>query len=172
MPKEPLKPGTEIATLAGGCFWGVEELIRKQPGVLETEVGYTGGIVDNPTYELVKTGTTGHAESLQIIFDPKKLSYEALLLFFFRIHDPTTVNRQGNDRGSQYRSAIFFHSEQQQKTAQLVKARVEKSGKWKSPVVTEIVPASKFYPAENYHQDYLQVNPNGYTCHYVRDFSF
>lgn len=172
MHSQTTKPGTEIATLAGGCFWGVEELIRKQAGVLDTEVGYTGGVVPNPTYELVKKGDTGHAESLRVVFDPKKISYENLLLFFFRLHDPTTVNRQGNDRGSQYRSAIFYHSDEQKKTAEAVKARVEKSGKWKQPIVTEIVPAKEFYPAEDYHQDYLQANPNGYTCHYVRDFSF
>lgn len=160
---------TETATLAGGCFWGVEELIRKLPGVLETTVGYTGGTVSNPTYEIVKSGRTGHSESIQIVFDPERISYEQILEFFFRLHDPTTLNRQGNDVGTQYRSAIFVHSEEQRQTAERVKARVDQSGKWGSPVVTEIVPASTFWPAEDYHQDYLQRLPWGYTCHYVRD---
>lgn len=163
---------TAKATLAGGCFWGVEELLRKQPGVLKTIVGYTGGVTDNPTYNDVKKGTTGHAESVEIVFDPKKTTYEQILLFFFTMHDPTTPNRQGNDRGTQYRSAIFYHDDEQKKTAEKVKERVQKSGKWKGTVVTEIVPATKFYPAEDYHQDYLQKNPGGYTCHYVREFSF
>lgn len=163
---------SEIATLAGGCFWGMEELVRKLPGVKGTTVGYTGGSTSGPSYETVKTGSTGHAESLQIEFDPKQLSYEKLLLFFFKIHDPTTPNRQGNDIGSQYRSAIFFHSPEQKKTAETVKARVEASGKWKRPVVTEIVEATPFYPAEIYHQKYLQKNPGGYTCHYLRNYDF
>jgi peptide methionine sulfoxide reductase msrA/msrB len=160
---------TEIATLAGGCFWGMEEILRKIPGILETEVGYTGGFVPNATYELVKKGDTGHAESIQIKFDPQIISYETVLTYFFRMHDPSTRNRQGNDVGTQYRSAIFFHSEKQKKTAEQVKDTVNKSGKWKAPVVTEIVAASAFYPAESYHQDYLQKNPGGYTCHYLRD---
>lgn len=159
----------ELATLAGGCFWGVEELIRQMPGVLDTEVGYTGGTVGAPTYEKVKKGTTGHAEAIQISFDPSRLSYEALLQFFFRLHDPTTPNRQGNDIGTQYRSAIFFHSEDQRQIAEKVKAEVNQSGKWPKPLVTEIVAATPFYPAEDYHQDYLQKNPGGYTCHFVRD---
>ena len=168
-----VKPSaTEIATLAGGCFWGVEDLFRKLPGVLETVVGYTGGNVDAPTYEKVKKGDTGHAESIQITFDPAKLSYEDLLLFFFKIHDPTTSNRQGNDMGTQYRSAIFFHGEEQKKVAEKAIARVEKSGKWKKKVVTQVIEAKKFYPAEGYHQDYLKKNPGGYTCHYERDYSF
>lgn len=163
---------TETAILAGGCFWGVEELIRQQPGVIRTEVGYTGGHTENPTYETVKKGTTGHAESILVEFDPAKTSYEALLKYFFTIHDPTTVNQQGNDRGSQYRSVIFYSGEEQKKTAEKVKALVEKNGAWKRPVVTEIVPASKFYSAEDYHQDYLQKNPGGYTCHFARSFKF
>jgi peptide methionine sulfoxide reductase msrA/msrB len=162
----------EKATLAGGCFWGVEELFRELPGVIDTEVGYTGGTVDNPTYDVVKTGRSGHAESLQITFDPSKISYEKILEFFFTIHDPTTANRQGNDIGSQYRSAIFVHGESQRKAAEAVKAKVERSGAWKKPIVTEIVPAKPFYSAEAYHQDYLQKNPGGYTCHYVRDVRF
>jgi peptide methionine sulfoxide reductase msrA/msrB len=159
----------ELATLAGGCFWGVQELIRKLPGVVESIVGYTGGTMDKPDYEHVHTGRTGHAEAVQIVFDPKLISYEEILRYFFRLHDPTTPNRQGNDTGTQYRSAIFFHSEEQHKIAERVKAEVDKSGKWRSPVVTQIVPASAFYPAEDYHQDYLQKHPDGYTCHYLRD---
>ncbi len=160
---------TEIATLAGGCFWGVEELIRQIPGVKETSVGYTGGDTPAPNYEEVKKGRTGHAEALQVEFDPAVLSYRDLLGFFFRLHDPTTANRQGNDIGSQYRSAIFFHSEAQRETAEAVKAEVDKSGKWKNPVVTEIVAATAYYPAEDYHQKYLVKNPGGYTCHWMRD---
>lgn len=157
-----------LATLAGGCFWGMEELIRKQKGVLSTVVGYTGGTLPNPSYNLVKTGTSGHAEAIQIEFDPHQTSYEELLNFFFRIHDPTTKNQQGNDIGTQYRSAIFTHDQEQLKTAQKVIEQVNSSGKWKKPIVTEVVKAGKFYPAEDYHQDYLQKNPNGYTCHYIR----
>jgi peptide methionine sulfoxide reductase msrA/msrB len=157
------------ATLAGGCFWGVEELVRKLPGVIETTVGYTGGGQANPVYRQVSSGKTGHAEAVQIIYDPRKLSYEKILLHFFRLHDPTTLNRQGNDRGTQYRSTIFFHHARQRTIARRVMARVDRSGKWKRPVVTQIVKASTFYPAEGYHQDYLRRNPKGYTCHYLRD---
>lgn len=164
------RPGTtEVATLAGGCFWGVEELIRELPGVLDTEVGYTGGTVDNPDYNVVKTGRTGHAESIRIEYDPAKISYEEILQFFFRLHDPTTLNRQGNDIGTQYRSAIFVQDDGQRQVAERVKQEVDASGKWKKPIVTEIVPATAFYSAEEYHQDYLQKNPGGYTCHWVRD---
>jgi peptide methionine sulfoxide reductase msrA/msrB len=159
---------TQTATLAGGCFWGMEELIRQLPGVVGTKVGYTGGTTKNATYEQVRTGRTGHAESIEIEFDPSKTTYEDILEFFFRIHDPTTANRQGNDVGSQYRSAIFVHDEQQKEAAERVKRKVEASGQWKRPIVTEIVPAGEFWSAEDYHQDYLQKNPNGYTCHYVR----
>jgi len=159
----------EVATLAGGCFWGVEELLREVPGVKNTQVGYTGGTSPNPIYEMVKLGTTGHAEAIQIEFDPDELSFEELLHLFFKLHDPTTRNRQGNDIGSQYRSAIFFHSDEQKVKAQKVRAEVEQSGKWKSPVVTEIVAAGTFYDAEDYHQDYLKKNPNGYTCHFWRE---
>lgn len=157
---------TEVATLAGGCFWGVEELFRQMPGVIDTEVGYTGGNVDNPTYEVVKTGRSGHAESIEIKFDPAKVTYREILEHFFRLHDPTTPNRQGNDVGSQYRSAIFYHSDEQKKVAEEVKAAM--AAKWPKPIVTDIVPASRFYSAEGYHQDYLQKHPNGYTCHYLR----
>lgn len=159
----------EIALLAGGCFWGVEELIRQLPGVIITEVGYTGGDLKSPLYEDVKKGNTKHAEAIRIEFNPKILSYEEILRYFFRLHDPTTLNRQGNDRGTQYRSAIFYSSPEQKKIAEKVKNEIDKSGKWKSPIVTEIVPASTFYPAEDYHQKYLQKNPGGYTCHYLRD---
>jgi methionine-S-sulfoxide reductase len=161
---------TETATLAGGCFWGVEEILRGIKGVVETEVGYTGGKDNGPvTYEAVKTGTTGNAEAVQIKFDPAKISYEELLGYFFRLHDPTTLNRQENDVGTQYRSAIFYHDSKQKEIAQKVKEKVDTSGKWKNKVVTEIVPFEKWYPAESYHQDYLQKNPNGYTCHFLRD---
>ncbi len=161
--------GKEVAMFAGGCFWGMEDLLRKIPGVLETEVGYTGGATENASYNAVKTGRTGHAESVRVTFDPKKLSYEDLLGYFFRMHDPTTANRQGNDVGTQYRSAIFFESEAQRQTAEKVKAKVDASGKWKKPVVTEIVKGQTWFSAEDYHQDYLVKNPGGYTCHWMRD---
>jgi peptide methionine sulfoxide reductase msrA/msrB len=164
----PEKNGLQKATLAGGCFWGMEELIRKQPGVVSVRVGYTGGTVRNATYQ----NHEGHAEAVEITFDPKKTSFEDLLLFFFKMHDPTTLNRQGNDVGTSYRSAIFYHDETQREVAERVKARVDKSGAWKRPVVTEIVPAKEFWLAEEYHQDYLQKNPGGYTCHYVRNITF
>jgi len=157
---------TETATLAGGCFWGVEELIRKMPGVIETTVGYTGGTLANPRYEDVKTGRTGHAESVEIVFDPSKISYDDILDFFFRLHDPTTKNQQGNDIGSQYRSAIFVHDDAQRAAAE--QAIVRAQARWPRPIVTEIVPATQFWSAEDYHQDYLQRIPWGYTCHYVR----
>ena len=157
--------GMQTATVAGGCFWGVEDLIRKMPGVVDTQVGYTGGTVKNATYQ----NHEGHAEAVQIVFDPKKVSYEDILLFFFKFHDPTTLNQQGNDRGSSYRSAIFYHDEEQRKIAEKVKERVDKSGAWKRPVVTEIVPASTFWTAEEYHQDYLEKHPGGYTCHFMRE---
>jgi len=163
------QPLRETALLAGGCFWGMEEIIREIPGVLETVVGYTGGTTPDATYEQVKTGRTGHAESIRVVFDPSVLSYEGLLGYFFRMHDPTTANQQGNDIGTQYRSAIFYENEEQRKTAEGVKARVEASGKWKRPIVTQIVPATEFWPAEEYHQDYLEKHPGGYTCHFLRD---
>ena len=160
---------SEVAILAGGCFWGMEDIIRKIPGVLSTDVGYSGGATKNATYPDVKTGKTGHAEAVKVTFDPSKLSFEDLLGSFFRMHDPTTTNRQGNDIGTQYRSAIFYADEVQKATALKVKARVDASGKWKKPVVTEISPAGPFYNAEDYHQDYLVKNPGGYTCHWMRD---
>jgi peptide methionine sulfoxide reductase msrA/msrB len=164
------KPSTkEVATLAGGCFWGMEEILRKIPGVIDTRVGYTGGTTANPTYPDVHAGDTGHAEAVEVIFDPSRLSYEALLGYFFRMHDPTTPNRQGNDVGTSYRSAIFYHDEEQRRVAERVKTSVDASGKWKKPVVTEIVAAREFYPAEEGHQKYLLKNPSGYTCHYLRE---
>ena len=162
----------ETATLAAGCFWGSEEFFRKVPGVVETRVGYTGGTTRNPTYEDTSTGRTGHAEAVEIRFDPKKVSYRELLVLFFKMHDPTTLNRQGNDRGTQYRSAIFTHSEEQRKIAEALKAKIEKSGAWKKPLTTEITPAKTFYPAEEYHQKYLVKHPHGYDNHYLRDLRF
>lgn len=156
---------TEVATLAAGCFWGVEHLFKELPGVISTEVGYTGGTTENPTYRQVVTGKTGHAEALQVVFDPERTSYEQVLRYFFRLHDPTTLNRQHNDIGTQYRSAIFVHDEKQREVAERVKAEVGTSGKWKRPIVTEITPAGRFWSAEEYHQDYLVKNPGGYFCH-------
>lgn len=160
---------TEKAILAAGCFWGVEELLRSYKGVINTEVGYSGGDGDKATYEMVKTGKTEFAEAIQVEFDPEKISYNELLHVFFKLHDPTTRNQQGNDVGRQYRSAIFYFSDQQKAAAEEVKSEVEQSGKWKRPIVTEIVAAKPFFNAESYHQDYLQKNPNGYTCHYWRE---
>ena len=154
----------ELATLAGGCFWGMQDLLRKEPGVLRTEVGYTGGRVDHATYR----NHEGHAEAVNIWFDPTKSSYEAILRFFFRLHDPTTLNRQGNDMGSSYRSAIFFHSPAQKAVAEKVKTDVGASGKWSKPIVTEITAAGPWWKAEEEHQDYLVKHPGGYTCHWVR----
>jgi len=164
-----MKTKTEVAVLGGGCFWGVEDLIRKLPGVLSTEVGYSGGVTADPRYEDVKTGATGHVEVVQIQFDPQKLAFRDLLRYFFRLHDPTTLNRQGNDRGTQYRSVIFTHSAEQREVAIAVKEEVNRSGKWKNPVVTAVEDAGPFYSAEAYHQDYLVKNPGGYTCHFIRD---
>jgi len=162
----------ETALLAGGCFWGMQQLLRKEPGVLETQVGYSGGTTSQPRYEDVHAGLGGHAEAVKVVFDPALTSYEAILLFFFRMHDPTTKNRQGNDVGVSYRSAIFYQGDAQKKTAEAVKAKVDASKRWKQPVVTEIVAAGSFWPAEPEHQDYLERNPKGYTCHYVRTFDF
>src|SRR6266567_2418136 len=162
-------PTHETAILAGGCFWGMEEILRKIPGVTKTTVGYSGGTSADPTYEEVCTGTTGHAESIQVEFDSVRLSYENLLDYFFRMHDPTTLNRQHNDVGTQYRSAIFYTSEAQKQSAERVKARWDKSGKFNRPITTEISAATKFYSAEEYHQKYLVKHPGGYTCHVLRD---
>jgi peptide methionine sulfoxide reductase msrA/msrB len=161
----------EVAVLAGGCFWGMEELLRKIPGVLETEAGYTGGWLVNPRYEDTHDSKSGHAEAVRVVFDPRVLSYEDLLeKWFFRMHDPTTLNRQGNDVGTQYRSAIFYEDEAQRAVAERVKARVQASDKWKGAITTEIAKASAWYKAEEYHQDYLQKHPGGYTCHWLRPF--
>jgi len=159
---------TKKMVLAGGCFWGMEELLRKQIGVVNTQVGYTGGGVDNPTYE----NHAGHAEAVEIEYDPNKTSYRKLLDFFFQIHDPTTLNQQGNDRGDSYRSAIFYANEEEKKEAEEFIEIVNQSGRWENPVVTSLEPLNKFYPAENYHQNYLQKNPAGYTCHFIRFESY
>ena len=151
------------AVFAGGCFWGLEELIRKQPGVVNTVVGYTGGKVENPTYN----NHERHAEAVEIEYDPEKTSYKNLLDFFFQIHNPTTLNRQGNDIGTSYRSAIFYASEEEKKEAESFIKIVNDSGRWGAPVVTTLEPFTKFYPAEEYHQDYLVKNPGGYTCHAI-----
>jgi methionine-S-sulfoxide reductase len=171
-PAESKSASLETATFAAGCFWGTEEFFRKIPGVVKTEVGYTGGTKANPKYEDTHDGSTGHAESVEIQFDPRKVSYNHLLDQFFKMHDPTTKDRQGNDTGSQYRSAIFYHSEAQKKQAEAFKQKVEKSGVWKKPIVTEISPAGRFWIAEDYHQKYLQKNPGGYDNHFLRPFNF
>jgi peptide methionine sulfoxide reductase msrA/msrB len=158
----------EVTILAGGCFWGVQDLINKIPGVITSEVGYSGGSLDNPKYEAVKTGSTGHAEAVQITFDPKVVSFSSLLDFFFKMHNPTTIDQQGNDIGSQYRSEIFFTSHNQKEAALQKIKEWDSSGKWKKPIVTKVTPATQFYRAEEYHQDYLVKNPDGYTCHYYR----
>jgi peptide-methionine (S)-S-oxide reductase len=154
----------ERAVLAGGCFWGMQELIRKLPGVRSTRVGYTGGEVPNATYR----NHGRHAEGLEITFDPSKISYRQLLEFFFQIHDPTTVNRQGNDIGTSYRSAIYYTNDAQKRVAEDTIADVDASGLWPGKVVTEVAPAGPFWEAEREHQDYLQRYPDGYTCHFVR----
>lgn len=159
----------EVAVLAGGCFWGVEEILRAVPGVVNTEAGYTGGWLENPGYHDTHDSKSGHAEAVRVVFDPAVLSYESLLEdWFFRLHDPTTLNRQGNDRGTQYRSAIFVQSDAEREAARRVMQRVQASGRWSSPLVTTIEEASTWYPAEEYHQDYLQKNPGGYNCHWMR----
>jgi len=159
---------TETAILAGGCFWGMEDLFRKLPGVVATKVGYTGGKTDNPLYKDVKTGKTGHAEAIRIEYDPSKTTYRALLDFFFQIHDPQTLNRQGNDVGTQYRSAIFYLNDDQEKTARAAITDFEKSGVFPNGIVTEVVAAGPWYDAEDFHQDYLEKYPEGYTCHFIR----
>lgn len=159
----------ETAILAGGCFWGVQQLVDKLYGVVASEVGYSGGDIENPTYKLISTGLTNHAEAVEVIFDPQKISYEELLKFFFTIHDPTTLDRQGNDRGSQYRSEIFYFNDEQRKIALEVIKKADESGVFKRPLVTKVSKAKKFYPAEEFHQNYLRKNPFGYTCHHVRE---
>jgi peptide-methionine (S)-S-oxide reductase len=154
---------TKKIILAGGCFWGLEDLIRDQSGVVNTEVGYTGGSVDNPTYQ----NHEGHAEAVEIQYDPEKTSYKKLLDFFFQIHNPTTLNQQGNDHGTSYRSAIFYGNDQEKKEAQDFITIVNDSKRWPKPVVTTLEPLTTFYKAEDYHQDYLLKNPGGYTCHAI-----
>ena len=159
-----MSQATEKAILAGGCFWGVQDLIRRRPGIIATRVGYSGGDVKNATYR----HHGNHAEAIEIIFDPSITSYREILEFFFQIHDPTTVNRQGNDRGTSYRSAIFYLDEEQRRVAEDTIADVNASGLWPGEVVTEVSPAGPFWEAEPEHQDYLERYPNGYTCHFPR----
>jgi methionine-S-sulfoxide reductase len=159
VPKASNDENAEIAILAGGCFWGMEQLLRELDGVLDTEVGYTADRSDRRSIP---------AESVHIVFDPATISYEEILRYYFRIHDPTTMNRQGNDRGAEYRSAIFVLSDEQRRIAERVRAAVDASGFWKKPLVTEISDAGTFKVAPEYHQDYLVKNPGGYTCHYER----
>ena len=155
---------TETTILAGGCFWGAQELLRARPGITSTRVGYSGGSVENATYR----NHAGHAEAVEVVFDPDVISFRDILEFFFQIHDPSTRDRQGNDIGSSYRSAILYTSEEQRRVALETIADVDASGLWPGPVVTEVVEAGPFWEAEPEHQDYLQKRPNGYTCHYVR----
>jgi peptide-methionine (S)-S-oxide reductase len=156
------------AYIAGGCFWGMEDLFRVRPGVIDTEVGYLGGQNENPNYR----NHPGHAEGIEITYDANQTSYKAILDYFFTMHDPTTVDRQGNDRGSSYRSAIFIQDEEEKEVAEEVIKLVNESGRWPGPVVTTLEPFTKFWPAEVEHQDYLVKNPNGYTCHYERFGSY
>jgi methionine-S-sulfoxide reductase len=159
----------ETAYLAGGCFWGMQELLRQIPGVQTTEVGYTGGWLDNPRYDDTHDSHSGHAEAVMIVFDPTQLTFNDLLVnWFFRMHDPSTLNRQGNDRGTQYRSAIFYTSAAQLEQAIAAIAQVNASGKWSAPVATTVEKFDKWWTAEAYHQDYLRKNPGGYTCHWLR----
>lgn len=151
------------AYIAGGCFWGLEELIRKLPGVVDTEAGYTGGENDHPTYE----NHPGHAEALEVVYDDEQIDYKHILNFFFQIHNPTTLNQQGNDRGTSYRSAIFYQSEEEKHIAAEMIGIVDESQRWSSLVVTTLEPFTHFWPAEDYHQDYLQKHPGGYTCHAI-----
>lgn len=157
----------EYTTLGSGCFWCTEAVFQQLNGVETVVSGYSGGHVENPSYEQVTTGRTGHAEVCQIQFDPERISYEDILEVFFGTHDPTTLNRQGNDIGTQYRSVIFYHSEEQRKTAEQAKKDLDESGTWKNPIVTEIVPYEKFYPAEDYHQNYYKNNPTQGYCRMV-----
>ena len=153
----------DVAVLAGGCFWGLEDLLRSLPGVIDTEAGYTGGQNDNPTYQ----NHPGHAEAVEITYNPEEISYKQLLNFFFQIHNPTTLNRQGNDIGTSYRSAIFYKNEEEKGVAEEMIEIVNESKRWHDPVVTTLEPFTHFWPAESYHQDYLQKNPGGYTCHAI-----
>ena len=157
----------ETVTLGSGCFWCTEAVFQQLKGVKSVESGYSGGHVENPSYQQVTTGRTGHAEVCQIQFDPEKISFEDLLEVFFNTHDPTTLNRQGNDVGTQYRSVIFYHTDEQREIAERVKEKLDASGKWENPIVTEIVPFKKFYKAEGYHQNYYRNNPNQGYCRMV-----
>ena len=157
----------ETATFGGGCFWCTEAIYERVEGVKSVVSGYAGGTVKNPTYEQVCTGTTGHAEATEITYDPKVVSYDDLLEIFFKTHDPTSLNRQGADVGTQYRSVIFYHNDEQKKKAEYYKTELDKSGAWDKPIVTQIVPFTNFYPAEDYHQDYFAKNPNQGYCAYV-----
>ncbi|HWM85155.1 MAG TPA: peptide-methionine (S)-S-oxide reductase MsrA [Kofleriaceae bacterium] len=174
----PRRPATvdgprEVAILAAGCFWGVEHWMNKASGIVDIDVGYVGGKSDKVSYDQVTTGTTGHAEAVRIVFDPTVISYEELLRdWFFRIHDPTTKNRQGNDEGPQYRSSIFPTTAEQRMVAEQVKARVDRSGKWKRPITTTVEAPKNWVEAEASHQDYLVKNPGGYDNHFLRDFTF
>ena len=159
----------ETAILSGGCFWGVQHLFDQMNGVVSSRVGYIGGNVDNPTYKMVSTGLTNHAEAIEITFDPQKISYEKLLKFFFTIHDPTTLNRQENDIGTQYRSEIFYLDEAQKEIALSVIEKAKTSRVFKGSIVTKVSKAGKFFSAEGYHQKYLKKNPSGYTCHHIRE---
>jgi len=160
-------PTGEIATLAGGCFWCLEAVYDELKGVVDVTSGYAGGQVVNPTYQQVCGGDTGHAEVVRIAFDPAKISFREILEVFFTIHDPTTLNRQGADVGTQYRSAIFYHSDEQKRVAEEVIAEIASAGIWKNPIVTEVTPAPEFYPAEDYHQEYFARNPNQGYCQVV-----
>ena len=159
-----MKASVEKATYAGGCFWGIEKLFSELDGVVSTRVGYTGGHVKNPSYQIVCTGLTGHAEAIEITFDPSRISYEKLLETFFSYHDPTALNRQGNDVGTQYRSAIFYHSTAQKKMAELAIELLAQAKVFRNKIVTEVAPVTEFYTAEDYHQQYLKKNPNGYCA--------
>lgn len=160
---------TEKALLGAGCFWGVDLILRKIQGITKTEVGYAGGTTKNPTYEQVCTGQTDHAEVVLLEFNPEVITYEVVLDVFFRLHDPTTLNRQHNDKGTQYRSVIFTYNDEQKEIAKKVIQKVNDSHVFKDPIVTQVMTAPDYYSAETYHQDYLLKNPNGYMCHILRD---
>lgn len=167
MNANPHTENRAVATLAGGCFWCLEAVYEQLQGVIQVESGYTGGTVADPSYKLVCTGTTGHAEAVRITYDPEVVSYRELLEVFFDIHDPTTLNRQGADVGTQYRSAIYVHDQEQKETAQAIIAELEASNKWSAPIVTEVTPASEFYVAEDYHQEYYRNNRQQPYCRAV-----
>lgn len=165
-------PKREVAMLAGGCFWGMEKVMMLAPGVISVDTGYAGGASTSVSYKDVSSGTTGHAETVRVVFDPSVISYEQLLHFYFRGHDPTTLDRQNNDVGTQYRSEIFVMNDAQRAVAEKVKAAANKSGRWTKPIVTKIEPATTWVKAEDYHQDYLVKHPGGYNDHWLRPFDF